>query len=81
MARHADSGEVKESARRWADISSFLIFPNIGARNTFYKTVSLFGDAKHGVCCEGTASPVVVPSRADSGNSKYYSLAAVLPDK
>lgn len=40
-----------------------------------YKTVSLFGDANMAGMLRGTASPVVVPSRADSGNSKYYSLA------
>jgi phosphate butyryltransferase len=35
----------------------------------------LFGDANMAGMLMGTTAPVVVPSRADSGNSKFYSLA------
>ena len=41
----------------------------------FYKTLSLFGDANMAGMLTGTIAPVVVPSRSDSGNSKFYSLA------
>ena len=54
--------------------ADILIFPNIEAGNTFYKTLSLFGDANMAGMLTGTIAPVVVPSRSDSGNSKYYSL-------
>ena len=71
----AHSGEVKGISSPVVGHADLLIFPNIESGNTFYKTVSLFGDANMAGMLRGTASPVVVPSRADSGNSKYYSLA------
>lgn len=55
--------------------ADILILPNLEAGNTFYKSVSFFGKAlMAGVIC-GTSAPVVVPSRADSDESKFYSLA------
>ena len=71
----AHSGEVKGISSPVVGHADLLIFPNIESGNTFYKTVSLFGDANMAGMLRGTVSPVVVPSRADSGNSKYYSLA------
>ena len=71
----AHSGEVKGISSPVVGHADLLIFPNIESGNTFYKTVSLFGDANMAGMLRGTTSPVVVPSRADSGNSKYYSLA------
>ena len=41
----------------------------------FYKTLTLFGYAKTAGVLEGTQCCCVVPSRADSPESKYYSLA------
>jgi phosphate acetyltransferase/phosphate butyryltransferase len=52
-----------------------LIFPNIEAGNTFYKTVSLFAKAEMAGLLQGPICPVVLPSRSDSGLSKYYSIA------
>ena len=52
-----------------------LIFPDIVAGNVFYKTLTLFGYAKTAGVLEGTQCCCVVPSRADSPDSKYYSLA------
>ncbi len=52
-----------------------VIFPNIESGNTFYKTMSLFGKSVNaGILC-GTTVPVIITSRADTGLSKYYSLA------
>ena len=70
-----DKEEVKGISSPVVGHADLLIFPNIESGNTFYKTVSLFGDANMAGMLRGTTSPVVVPSRADSGNSKYYSLA------
>lgn len=69
------SGEVKGISSPVVGHADVLIFPNIESGNTFYKTVSLFGDANMAGMLMGTTAPVVVPSRADSGNSKFYSLA------
>lgn len=69
------SGDIKGISSPVVGNSDILIFPNIEAGNTFYKTLSLFGDANMAGMLTGTVAPVVVPSRSDSGNSKYYSLA------
>lgn len=52
-----------------------LIFPNIESANTFYKSVSLFAGAEMAGLLQGPICPVVLPSRSDSGLSKYYSIA------
>ena len=52
-----------------------LIFPDIVAGNVFYKTLTLFAYAKTAGVLQGTMKPVVMPSRSDSPDSKYYSLA------
>ena len=69
------SGDIKGLASPVVGNADILIFPNIESGNTFYKTLSLFGDANMAAMLTGTIAPVVVPSRSDSGNSKYYSLA------
>ena len=68
------SGEIKGLSSPVVGNADILIFPNIESGNTFYKALSLFGDANMAGMLTGTTAPVVVPSRSDSGNSKYYSL-------
>lgn len=71
----AHSAAIKGIASPVCGNADILIFPNLEAGNTFYKTVSFFCHAKMaGIIC-GTQAPVVVPSRADSTESKFYSLA------
>ena len=70
-----ESSRIKGISSPVAGCADILIFPNIESGNTFYKTITLFGGAEMaGMLC-GTTAPVVVASRADSGDSKYYSLA------
>ncbi len=52
-----------------------LVFPNIEAGNVFYKTITLFDDALTAAILKGTLVPVVLPSRGDDINTKFYSLA------
>lgn len=52
-----------------------LIFPDIEAGNSFYKTLTLFGRAETAGVLQGPMAPVVLPSRGDSVFSKYYSIA------
>ena len=60
-----ESGQIK-------GISSPVV---IESGNVFYKTITLFAGAETaGMLC-GTTVPVVVASRADSCESKFYSLA------
>lgn len=69
------SAEIKGLSSDMAGIADLLIFPNLAAANTFYKTLSLFARAEMAGMLTGTISPVVVPSRADSDESKLLSLA------
>ncbi len=68
------SGQIKGINSPVAGKADALIFPNIEAGNVFYKTITLFGAETAGMLA-GTTAPVVVASRADSGESKFYSLA------
>ena len=55
--------------------ADILIFPNLECANSFYKGLMLFGEAEiAGLIC-GTIKPVVMMSRNESENSKYYCLA------
>lgn len=70
----AESGKIKGISSPVVGNADILIFPNIEAANTFYKTITLFAHAKTaGMLC-GTTAPVVVASRADSAESKYCSM-------
>ena len=70
----AHSGQIKGLSSPVVGNADLLIFPNIESGNTYYKALSLFADANMAGMLTGTTAPVVVPSRSDSGNSKYYSL-------
>lgn len=52
-----------------------LVFPDIEAGNLFYKTITLFCHAETAAVLQGTMAPVVLPSRGDTIESKFYSLA------
>ncbi len=51
-----------------------LIFPNIEAGNIFYKGSVLLGKGKIAAMLVGTNSPVILTSRSDTTESKYYSI-------
>ena len=72
-----DSVSLREKGIRSAigGEADALIFPDIVAGNVFYKTLTLFGYAKTAGVLQGTQCCCVLPSRADSPESKYYSLA------
>lgn len=69
------SAKVKHIDSPVCGEADLLIFPNIESGNTFYKAVTLFAKAEVAGMLEGTEVPVVLPSRSDSGMSKYNSLA------
>lgn len=53
-----------------------LVFPNIEAGNTFYKTITIFARAHTASMLQGTTHPVVLTSRSDSELTKWHSLLA-----
>lgn len=69
------SGDIKGIASPINGEADVLIFPNIESANAFYKSVSLFANAEMAGLLQGPVCPVVLPSRSDSGLSKYYSMA------
>lgn len=52
-----------------------LVFPDIEAGNTFYKTMTFLAHSHVAGMLLGTLCPVVLPSRGDSADDKYFSLA------
>lgn len=74
-ALDANAAAYKHIASPIEGSADALVFPNIQAGNTFYKTLSCFCHAIPAGWLVGTEAPVVVTSRADSEESKYYSIA------
>lgn len=70
----AESAKIKHISSPVVGDADLLIMPDLEASNTFYKTISFFGKARMAGLVTGTTSPVVVSSRADSAESKFYSL-------
>ena len=70
----AESAAIKKIGSEVVGDADLLIMPDLEASNTFYKTVSYFGKARMAGLVTGTIAPVVVASRADSAESKFYSL-------
>ena len=66
---------IKGSTAGNADI---LLVPNIEAGNILYKSLMYFAEAKVGAVIEGAKAPIVLTSRADSAESKLYSLALAI---
>ncbi|MEB9335292.1 phosphate butyryltransferase [Bacillus cereus] len=55
--------------------ADILLVPTIEAGNVLYKSLVYFADAKIGAMIAGAKAPIVLTSRADSAETKVYSLA------
>ncbi|ANC77801.1 phosphate butyryltransferase [Fictibacillus phosphorivorans] len=55
--------------------ADILLVPNIETGNVLYKSLIYFARAKVGAVICGAKAPIVLTSRADSAESKYYSIA------
>lgn len=75
LALDTERGSIKNVPSPILGDADILIFPNFECANCFYKGVSLFGDAEMGGLLQGTTKPVVLTSRSESVNSKFYSIA------
>jgi phosphate butyryltransferase len=62
---------LKSPIEGQADI---LIFPNIDAGNVFFKALTLLANAVLAAVVTGAPFPAILTSRADSEDSKYYSI-------
>ena len=54
--------------------ADILIFPNIETANTFYKSLTVLAHGKSASVMIGGKAPAVITSRADSDDSKFYSI-------
>lgn len=70
-----ESAETKGVKHVVAGDSDILIFPNIEAGNTFYKSTTFFGNSNVAGLILGAKNPIVLTSRSDSYRSKLYSIA------
>ena len=52
-----------------------LVMPRIESGNVFYKTMMFLANAKSASVIAGAKKPIVLTSRADSKESKFYSIA------
>lgn len=73
---------ISEEAARHKGIQSpvagqadIIMVPNIDAGNVMYKTLTHAGNSKSGAILAGAAAPVILTSRADTPESKTYSIA------
>ncbi|MGH1283299.1 phosphate butyryltransferase [Bacillus toyonensis] len=55
--------------------ADILLVPTIEAGNVLYKSLVYFADAKVGAMIAGAKAPIVLTSRADSAETKVFSLA------
>ncbi|MEH7414769.1 phosphate butyryltransferase [Neobacillus drentensis] len=58
--------------------ADILLVPAIEVGNVLYKSLIYFAKAKVGAVVAGASAPIVLTSRADSAESKLYSLALAL---
>lgn len=74
VACDKSSMEIKSINSPIEGEADVLIFPGIESGNTFYKSVTLFASAETAGLLMGTQCPVVLTSRSDSAETKFYSL-------
>lgn len=71
----AEHKGIKSEVAGKADI---LLVPAIEVGNVLYKSLIYFANAKVGAVISGAKAPIVLTSRADTAESKLYSLALAL---
>ena len=71
----AEQKGIKGDAAGKADI---LLVPDIESGNILYKSLVYFANAKVGSIIQGAKAPIVLTSRADSAETKVYSLALAI---
>jgi phosphate butyryltransferase len=75
VALSREACEIKGLASIVEGDADVLIFPNIETGNVFYKSATILGGASLAAVVVGTSAPCILTSRADSEDSKFYSIA------
>jgi phosphate butyryltransferase len=76
VSHHA--AEHKGIESEVAGQADILLVPNIETGNALYKSLIYFAKAKVGAVIAGAKAPIVLTSRADSAESKLFSLALAI---
>ncbi|NLY09984.1 MAG: bifunctional enoyl-CoA hydratase/phosphate acetyltransferase [Tissierellia bacterium] len=74
-AMSAESAKIKGMVSDVAGDCDILLAPAIEAGNVGYKAITVLGGGKVGGLILGASAPIVLTSRADSAESKLYSIA------
>ncbi|WP_374723048.1 phosphate butyryltransferase [Peribacillus tepidiphilus] len=74
----AFAAEHKGIVSEVAGQADILLVPTIEVGNVLYKSLIYFANAKVGAVIAGAKAPIVLTSRADSAESKLYSLAVAV---
>jgi phosphate butyryltransferase len=75
VALSPEACEIKDLKSVVEGAADVLVFPNIEAGNVFYKAATVLGGASLAAVVLGTSAPCVLTSRADSEESKFFSIA------
>lgn len=70
----AESAEIKGIDSPVAGDADLLLMPNIESGNVLYKALTYFGEADNAGLILGAAAPIVLTSRADAAQAKFYSI-------
>lgn len=73
-----DAAEQKGVQSEVAGQADILLVPTIEVANALYKSFMYFANAKVAAVISGAKAPIVLTSRADTAESKVYSLALAL---
>jgi phosphate butyryltransferase len=73
-----EAAEHKGIVSEVAGHADILLVPTIEVGNVLYKSLIYFAHAKVGAIIAGAKAPIVLTSRADSAESKLYSLALAI---
>jgi phosphate butyryltransferase len=67
--------EIKGLSSPVAGAADVLVFPNIETGNVFYKSATILAGGRLAAVVTGTSVPCVLTSRADTEESKFFSIA------
>lgn len=75
LALDTERGSIKNVSTPVLGDADILIFPSFESANPFYKGLMIFAGAEMAGMLQGTEKPVILTSRSESTQSKYYSIA------
>jgi phosphate butyryltransferase len=75
VAVSPDACKIKGLHSSVEGAADVLVFPNIETGNVFYKAAAVLAGARLAAVVVGTSAPCVLTSRADSEESKFFSIA------